>query len=30
MTNSRRIDRVYLRGQEIERGALRAAWSGGS
>jgi imidazolonepropionase-like amidohydrolase len=30
MTNSRRIDRVYLRGQEIERGASRAAWSGGS
>ena len=30
ITNSRRIDRVYLRGQEIERGALRAAWSGGS
>jgi imidazolonepropionase-like amidohydrolase len=28
--NSRRIDRVYLRGQEVDRGALRASWNGGS
>jgi cytosine/adenosine deaminase-related metal-dependent hydrolase len=32
ITNTRRIDRVYLRGMEIDRGALRASWStnGGS
>ena len=30
ITNTRRIDRVYLRGHAIDRGALRAAWNGGS
>jgi imidazolonepropionase-like amidohydrolase len=32
ISNTRRIDRVYLRGREIDRGALRASWStnGGS
>ncbi len=29
ITNTRRIDRVYLRGQAIDRAALRAAWSNG-
>jgi imidazolonepropionase-like amidohydrolase len=27
ITNTRRISRVYLRGTEIDRAALRAAWS---
>jgi imidazolonepropionase-like amidohydrolase len=27
ITNTRRISRVYLRGREIDRAALRAAWS---
>jgi imidazolonepropionase-like amidohydrolase len=32
ITNTRRIDRVYLRGQAIDRAALKASWSstGGS
>ena len=32
ITNTRRIDRVYLRGQAIDRAALKAQWSstGGS
>jgi imidazolonepropionase-like amidohydrolase len=30
ISNARRIDRVYLRGQAIDRGALRASWNGGS
>jgi imidazolonepropionase-like amidohydrolase len=30
IANTRRIDRVYLRGQEIDRSALRASWNGGS
>ena len=32
ITNARRIDRVYLRGQAIDRAALKASWSttGGS
>jgi imidazolonepropionase-like amidohydrolase len=30
ISNTRRIDRVYLRGQAIDRGALRASWNGGS
>ena len=32
ITNARRIDRVYLRGQAIDRAAMRASWSttGGS
>jgi imidazolonepropionase-like amidohydrolase len=30
ISNTRRIDGVYLRGQEIDRGALRASWNGGS
>ena len=32
ITNTRRIDRVYLRGQAIDRAALRSSWSttGGS
>ena len=32
ITNTRRIDRVYLRGQAIDRASLRSAWSttGGS
>jgi imidazolonepropionase-like amidohydrolase len=30
IANTRRIDRVYLRGHAIERGASRASWSGGS
>jgi imidazolonepropionase-like amidohydrolase len=25
--NSRKISRVYLRGEEIDRAALRAAWT---
>ena len=28
ITNSRKIDRVYLRGREIDRASLRAMWSG--
>ncbi len=27
ITNTRRISRVYLRGQEVDRGALRARWT---
>ena len=27
ITNARRIDRVYLRGQAIDRAALKAAWT---
>ena len=27
ITNTRRIDRVYLRGQAIDRAALRRAWT---
>jgi imidazolonepropionase-like amidohydrolase len=30
ISNTRRIDRVYLRGRPIDRGALRASWNGGS
>jgi imidazolonepropionase-like amidohydrolase len=30
ITNSRRIARVYLRGHEVNRAALRAAWTAGS
>jgi imidazolonepropionase-like amidohydrolase len=30
ISNTRAIDRVYLRGQAIDRGALRASWNGGS
>ena len=30
ITNTRRIDRVYLRGREIDRAALRASWSNSS
>jgi imidazolonepropionase-like amidohydrolase len=30
IANTRRIDRVYLRGQAIDRGALRASLNGGS
>ena len=30
ISNIRRIDGVYLRGQSIDRGALRASWNGGS
>jgi imidazolonepropionase-like amidohydrolase len=30
ITNTRRIARVYLRGAEVDREALRAAWGGGS
>jgi imidazolonepropionase-like amidohydrolase len=30
ISNTRRIDSVYLRGQSIDRGALRASWNGGS
>ena len=29
ITNTRRIARVYVRGAEIDRAALRARWSGG-
>jgi imidazolonepropionase-like amidohydrolase len=29
ITNTRRIDRVYLRGQAIDRAALKASWSNG-
>ena len=29
ITNTRRIARVYLRGQDVDRAALRAAWAGG-
>jgi imidazolonepropionase-like amidohydrolase len=29
ITNTRRIDRVYLRGQAIDRAALKASWSAG-
>jgi len=29
ITNTRRIDRVYLRGHEIDRASLRARWSAG-
>ncbi len=28
ITNTRRISRVYLRGKEIDRAALRKAWTG--
>ena len=28
ITNTRRIARVYLRGQEVDRAALRSAWTG--
>jgi imidazolonepropionase-like amidohydrolase len=28
ITNSRRISRVYLRGREVDRAALRKAWTG--
>ena len=28
ITNTRRIDRVYLRGVEVDRKALRARWTG--
>jgi imidazolonepropionase-like amidohydrolase len=30
ITNTRRIATVYLRGREVDRAKLRAAWSGGS
>jgi imidazolonepropionase-like amidohydrolase len=30
ITNTRRIVTVYLRGREVDRAKLRAAWSGGS
>ncbi len=30
LANARRISRVYLRGQEIDRAALRAQWPGGT
>jgi len=32
ITNARRIERVYVRGQTIDRAALKASWSttGGS
>ena len=30
ITNTRRINKVYLRGKEVDRAALRAAWSKGS
>ena len=29
ITNTRRIDRVYLRGKEIDRSAMRSRWTGG-
>jgi imidazolonepropionase-like amidohydrolase len=29
ITNTRRIDRVYLRGQAVDRAALKASWSNG-
>ena len=29
MTNSRKIDRVYLRGHQVDRARLRRMWSGG-
>jgi len=29
IANTRRIDRVYLRGQEVDRARLRAKWTGG-
>lgn len=29
ITNTRRIDRVYLKGRELDRAALRAAWTSG-
>ena len=28
--NTRRINRVYLRGKEVDRAALKTAWSKGS
>jgi imidazolonepropionase-like amidohydrolase len=28
IANTRKIDKVYLRGQEVDRAALRAAWTG--
>jgi imidazolonepropionase-like amidohydrolase len=30
ITNTRRISRVYLAGQEVDRAALRAGWTGSS
>ena len=30
LANARRISKVYLRGQEIDRAALRAQWTGGT
>jgi imidazolonepropionase-like amidohydrolase len=30
ITNSRRIDRVYLRGHLVDRGRLRSMWAGGA
>jgi hypothetical protein len=30
LANARRISRVYLRGREIDRAALRAQWTGGT
>ena len=30
LANARKISKVYLRGQEIDRGALRARWTGGT
>jgi imidazolonepropionase-like amidohydrolase len=30
LANARKISRVYLRGQEIDRAALRSQWTGGS
>jgi len=28
IANTRRIDKVYLRGEEVDRAAFRAAWTG--
>ena len=28
IANTRKIDKVYLRGQEVNRAAMRAAWTG--
>ena len=30
LANARKISKVYLRGQEIDRAALRAQWTGGT
>jgi imidazolonepropionase-like amidohydrolase len=29
ITNTRRINRVYMRGTAVDRAALKMAWSGG-